>query len=289
MPHRADSLHAALVSMKHLTGDVEANLDRHFYWLEKAVGAGARFIGFPELSLTGWVEAPRQAIALSHPALEALGRWAKTNRVYVATCLVERRGRRRHNTTAFFGPGGRMGVSRKINLVRSELRHYTPGREFAVLDVAGCRMAVATCADATYYEMFHIPSLLGAEVIFAPHANTLDGYGNNAIGWRRWRMERWPRFCTDACVDVLGINSAGLFSPSRPGDAPAKFCGGGMAMDYRGEVLARAPVRTKRESMYTVELDLTALRQARSAGRDVFQQSIVYPHLFPASRGGRSR
>ena len=100
-------------------------------------------------------------------------------------------------------------------------------------------------------------------------------------------MERWPRFCSDARVDVLAVNSAGLFSPRRAGDEPEKFCGGGMAMDYRGQILARAPVRTKRESMYTVELDLKALRQARSAGAGGFQKSIIYPHLFPAA--GRSR
>ena len=150
MPRRTDGLRAALVSMKHVTGDVQANLDRHVHWLEKAAAAGARFVGFPEFSLTGWVEAPEQAIALSHSSLAALERWAKARRIYVATCIVERRGRVRHNTTVFFGPRGRVGVMRKINLVRSELRHYTPGREFTVLDVAGCRMAVATCADATF-------------------------------------------------------------------------------------------------------------------------------------------
>ena len=282
MPRRTDVLRAALVSMKHVTGDVEANLDRHLHWLEKAAAEGARFVGFPEFSLTGWVEAPEQAIALSHPSLAALERWAKARRIHVATCIVERLGRRRHNTTVFFGPRGRVGVMRKINLVRSELRHYTPGREFAVLDVAGCRMAVATCADATYYEMFHVPSLLGAEVIFAPAANSLNHYGNNPAGWRRWRMERWPRFCIDACVDVLGVTCAGLYSPARKDDEPTKFCSGGMAVDYRGQVVAQAPARTKRECMYTVELDLKALRQARSASRSVFQKSIIYPHLFPA-------
>ncbi len=266
--------------MKHVDGDVRANLERHEYWLTKAVETGAHFVGFPEFSMTGWVKDPAEALRLDSEPVRQVGRWAKRYGIYLATGLVERRGRRRHNTCVIFGPRGCVGAMRKVNPIAKELEHYTPGREFPVFNVAGCRMGVATCADASRYEMFHVLSLRGAEVIFAPHANSLGAYGNSATGWSRWRMERWPVFTRDACVAVLGVNCAGSFSPRRRGDEPTKYCGGGMVMDWTGRALARAPVRTKRECVLPVELDLSALRKARADRRnDSFQKKTFYRHL----------
>ena len=44
-----------------------------------------------------------------------------------------------------------------------------------------------------------------AEVIFAPHANSLGKYGGNPAGWVRWRLERWlsPR-TTVGCWSATG-------------------------------------------------------------------------------------
>ena len=36
------NLRAAVISMKHIEGDVDANLERHAMWLERALDAGAR-------------------------------------------------------------------------------------------------------------------------------------------------------------------------------------------------------------------------------------------------------
>jgi predicted amidohydrolase len=258
---------------------VAFNLERHAFWLERALKERARFIGFPEFSLTGWVNERAQALALDARPLSVIEGWARKHRVFIATCLVEKRGRKLHNTAVLVGPRGRLGAMRKINLIRAESAHYAPGRAFPVFAVAGCQMGVATCADATRYEMIHILSLRGAEVIFAPHANSLGAYGNHAAGWLKWRRERWPLFARDACVYIVGCNNAGRFETRQPGEEPTKYCGGGAILDFKGEVVAKAPVgKTKKECMIVADLDLDALRAARRQSKPLaeFRAAIVY-------------
>lgn len=167
---------------------------------------------------------------------------------------------------------------RKVNLIRREGQFYTPGREFPVFDCGGVRMAVATCADATRYEMIHLPSLRGAEIIFAPHANTLGKYGGNPAGWVRWRLERWPLFAKDARVAILGVNNAGLPVRRRDGESPTKYCGGAMVMDWEGRVAAKFAPKERREGLLVVDLDLAALREVRRTNfmAAEFRPAIVY-------------
>ena len=84
----------ALVSMKHIPGDVDANLERQLFWLERARAAGARFVGFPEGSLTGWGKACTRPIALGSAALRTIAAYAHRHRIFIGTCFVEKRGSR---------------------------------------------------------------------------------------------------------------------------------------------------------------------------------------------------
>jgi predicted amidohydrolase len=274
-----DSLKVALVSLKTSLGDIDANLQRHKYWLERGLGAAPTFIGFPEFGLTGWVEDPKQALALGSTPVREVERWARKHGVFIGFCLVEKREGKLYNAAEIAGPEGRVGVMRKVNLIRRESVCYEAGRHFPVFDVAGCKMGVTTCADATRYEMLNLLSLRGAEVIFAPHANSLGVYGGHAAGWLRWRKERWPLFAKDCSVYILGCNNAGLHEKSGPEEERTKYCGGAAAFDFQGRLMAKAPSgRTCRECLITAELDLAALRAARKQNNLLteFRPSIVY-------------
>ena len=275
----AKPLRVALISLKHREGDVAFNLGRHAMWVERAAEAGARFVGFPEFALTGWVKDRQAALSLKSISLIQIELWARKYRICVATCFVERRGAHLHNTCLIVGPKGRIGVMRKVNLVSGESADYTPGREFPVFEVAGCAMGVTTCADATRFEMMNLLSLRGAEVIFAPHANVLGRYGNHAAGWLKWRAERWPLFARDACVYILGCNNAGRFETREPAEAPTKYCGGAAVFDFKGNLVARDNVgKTKRECMVVADVDIGAVRKARKTSEMLreFHPSIVY-------------
>ena len=275
----AKSLKVAMVSLKNVLGDVDANLRRHRHWLERGLEANARFIGFPEFGLTGWVEDTEQSLSLNSSAVREVEGWARKHRVYLGFCFVEKCRGKLYNATVIAGPKGRVGVMRKVNLVSRESQHYAPGTEFPVLEVAGCRIGVTTCADATRYEMFNLLSLRGAEVIFAPHANSLGIYGGHADGWLKWRMERWPLFAKDCGVCIAGCNNAGLYEERVRGEEKTKYCGGAAVFDQTGSVVARASAgRTRRECLVSAEIDLASLREARSRNHMLseFRPSIVY-------------
>ncbi len=281
------SIRIALAAMKHEymnpdapaaehRGDIEANLARHRFWLERALEREAHFVGFPEFSVTGWIERPEYALPLDGPVVREIESWARRARVFLATGFVERRGGRLHNTCLIAGPRGRVGVMRKVNPIARELRRFTPGREFPVFRVAGCRMGVATCADASYFETFRLLALRGAEVIFAPHANSLGAYGNCRDGWFRWRMENWPYFTRTCCVAVAGMSCAGRRARPRAGEAVLKYCSGGLVMDWTGRPLARLRGRDKREGLLAAEIDLAGLRAARKKRERTFNAGAVY-------------
>ena len=278
----------ALVSMKtlyhdprakglKLKADIEANLERHRYWLAKALEQEPDFVGFPEFALTGWVFHPSYCLSLNSPVVREIESMARRHHIYLATGLVERRGGRLQNTCLIAGPRGRVGVMHKINLIGLGNRYYTPGREFPVFDVAGCRMGVATCADASPYAMIHILSLRGAEVIFAPHANSLGAYGNNRNGWLRWRRGNWPTVARDSRVYIAGMSGAGLFDRPRAGEEEYKYCGGGAVVDWEGKFQAKLGGQTKREGLLVADLDLAGLRAERAKGfSHSFRPDIVY-------------
>ena len=235
-----------------------------------------QFIGFPEFSLTGWITDPKQALPPGAAPLRRIGEWARRHGVFIATGFVERRGPRLHNACIIAGPKGVVGVMRKVNLISREYEDFTPGREFPVFEVAGCRMGVATCADASRFEMFHILSMRGAEVVFAPHANSLGAYGNCRSGWVRWRTGRWPWYAEDCKVAIAGMSCAGLSARPPLDEQPLKYCGGGLIVDWTGKRLAALGGKSRREGMLVADIDLAALREARGKARREFNATATY-------------
>ncbi len=281
----------SLVSFR-FCADPASNLDRHGAWLEalvKSAGTPPDLVLFPEFSLTGWAYDPGAALDLDSPLAARAVDLASEFATAVGFGLVERRGGVRYNSFVVAGPDGVAGVMRKINLTPAELPHFSPGRELPVIEVAagrvaGVRMGIAICADATRFEMIHLLSLRGAEVILAPHANSLASYGGNRDGWIRWRRERWPLFARDCAVTIAGVSCAGRPDPEMPtvedaGDERAqRYCGGAMIVDSDGTAGTVLDGAGNEEAAVTGTVDVTALRQARRTHRllNSFQAAIVY-------------
>ena len=281
----------SLVSFR-FGADTAINLNRHGAWLERlARSADTKpdLVLFPEFSLTGWTYDPDAALDLDSPLVGRAVGLASEFATAVGFGLVERRGGVRCNSFVIAAPDGIAGVMRKINLTRAELPHFSPGPELPVIEVsagrlAGLRLGVAICADATRFEITHLLSLRGAELILAPHANSLASYGGNRDGWLRWRRERWPLFARDCAVTIAGVSCAGRPAPGLPpvddaGDERAqRFCGGAMIVDSDGTAGTVLEGAGNEEGAVTGTIDMDALRQARRTHPllNSFQAAIVY-------------
>jgi len=272
-------LRVTAVSSKNLKGQIEKNLFNHRRWIERAVDAGAQFVGFPECSLTGYDLRPELAIGLDSEPVRRLGHLARKHHIWVAAGLIEKKDSKRYNTQVLFGPGGFVGAARKVNLAGSEPEFFSRGGDLPVFDIGICKVGIAICADATYYEVPRILALKGAEMIFMPHAGYLK---NTPHSWLSWRKARWPFFASDIRAFFVGCNNAGLFEKPEPNEENYRFASGALILDDCGRVVAESKIRINREVMVTADLDFDCLRKERSSSSvyKEFQANLFYGSIL---------
>ncbi|HEY0120482.1 MAG TPA: nitrilase-related carbon-nitrogen hydrolase [Rhizobium sp.] len=167
------------------------SVDRLIHLLERAAGASADLVVFPEMALTTFF--PRWALddereiaafyeeSMPGPKTTALFEAARKLKIGFAlgySELAEEGGRmRRFNTMGLFGSDGEpIGKYRKIHLPGSEVpeegttvhlerRYFEPGNlGFPVFNYRGARIGLALCNDRRWPETYRMLCLNGAEV-----------------------------------------------------------------------------------------------------------------------------
>lgn len=151
------SVRIAVVQQTSVPGDVEANVAAHASLIGEAAEQGARVVVFGELSLTGYeldlVERdPDLTLAPDDGRLEPLVdacRGADT--VAVVGAPVSHDGARLLAAIVVDADGVR-DVYGKRHVHGSESHVFAPGDRDVVLEVGGCRLALAVCADSRHPE-----------------------------------------------------------------------------------------------------------------------------------------
>jgi predicted amidohydrolase len=272
-------LRMALVSLKCLTSDtpdpaanrknIEANLERHRAYIDRATAQGAEFVGFPELSINGYHFSPCMTwLSLDGPEVKAVAAKAVEKKAYVSVGLAEKDADgRKWNTQIVIGPDGKIvGRHHKIWLT-AEGGHVERGTSHEVFDVKGVKMGIVTCADGSDFLNLKAVADAGAKIIYGPHANTT---GSTLEGWYRFRA-RWggtwdgktvaaktsndgPEaqvpsggWAAHLKVHAALHNHAGLFEPAVPGDAPNRFAAGAWFIGPDGRTLAQQAPSAKKE------------------------------------------
>lgn len=231
--------------------NVQANLERHFYFIDKLAAEGVEFIGFPELSLNGYQFSKTMVwLKLDGPEVAALKKKAIEKRVYLAVGLAEEDADgKRWNTHIVIDPQGRIiGLHRKIWLTAE--RGYTQvGVDHAVFDVKGLKMGIAICADGTDRKNLEALVKNGAQVIYGPHANTT---GSTIAGWYRFRSA-WggpTGWIAELKVYAALHNHAAHYNPDYDPPATkapaANWASGARFIGPDGRTLAQMPTSTQR-------------------------------------------
>lgn len=275
-PAPPDRLVVALVSMKSLYTDgpdtaaskanLETNLKRHLEFVDRAAAQGAGFVGFPEMSVSGYrFGANVTWLGLDGPEVRALAQKAAEKKVYIGAGIAERDAAgKRWNTQVVVGPsGGIVGWHHKIWLTK-EKGVVEPGADHNVFEVGGVKMGIVTCADGSDYGNLQALVGGGARILYGPHANTTGG---TTAGWYRFRAKwggPWDGGMAPAKTSNDGpeapmpsggwiarlkvhaalVNQAGLygtdFNPPSA-DANAGWAGGAWFIGPDGRTLAQAP------------------------------------------------
>jgi predicted amidohydrolase len=220
---KAGHLKMALVNIKCLPSDsadvptnkanIQANLKRHFYFIDRLAAEGAEFVGFPELSVNGYHFSSNMTwLSLDGPEVKALVKKAIEKGIYISVGIgVEDADGKRWNVQIVIDPQGRIiGLHRKIFLTK-EKGYTDAGKEHQVFEVKGLKMGIAICADGSDRKNLQALVDNGAQIIYGPHANSTGG---TTAGWYKFRAA-WagPKgWIAELKVYAALHNHAGLYN-----------------------------------------------------------------------------
>ena len=166
----------AAAQFENRDNDKAYNLARVRELTGRAVERGAQIVSFHEGCIPGysWLQPlNREELAAVAepvpvgPSVQALIDIAREFDTVVMAGLMELAAEQIHNTYVAVSGEGLLARHRKLHTFVNP--HLTPGDEFTVIDLLGCRVGFLTCYDNNLVENVRITAMMGAEVILMPH------------------------------------------------------------------------------------------------------------------------
>jgi|GEM_PF-2637236 len=278
--HNPGHLKMGLVNIKALYSDspdpeankanIQSNLDRHAYFIDKLSADGVEFIGFPECSINGYRWSGNMTwLSLDGPELAQLKKKAIEKGVYVAAGMAEQDAAGKKREVHFvIGPDGKLVGKQYKNWLTKEKGFIESATEHDVFEVKGTKMGIVICADGTDFNNLKTLAGRGAKIIYGAHANTTGG---TIAGWYNFR-KAWGGTWDGTSVelkrdDAIGQNPSGgwistlkvhaalhnhaaLYNPDfnplvpAESDTNTRWASGAWFIGPDGETLAQMPAST---------------------------------------------
>lgn len=231
----------------------------------------ADLIVLPEMWPVGFFRFDDYAAAaepLHGPTLQTFAEVAREKACHLLTGSFVERGEdgRLHNTCVLLGPTGEpLLVYRKTHLFGYRSREpeiLTPGTDLPVAETPLGRIAVSTCYDLRFPEVFRSFVDQGADMVLVPAA------------WPLSRVEHWRLLLRARAVEnqltVVGCNMAGV-------DGNATYGGGSAIIAADGTVLAEADAEG---AVVSAEMDPSYTQHLR-AEFPVLSDRVMTPGHMP--------
>jgi len=238
----------ALAQINTTVGDFAGNVDRIARFAREGANRGADLVVFSELAITGYP--PRDLVEESHfverseREVERLAGLVPEVRILVGYVRHSKasQGKPVADSAALLYGGRRVLTYDKTLLafydVFDESRYFEPGQARASFEIQGSQLAVTICEDIWNDKGFWGKQLYvhdpiedavhaGADVILNIASSPFD---NEKIGLRQRMIQAIAR---ERRLPVVYVNQVG-------GNDQLVFDGSSMAVDARGEVVARA-------------------------------------------------
>lgn len=258
-----DDLRIATAQFEHRSNDKSYNLSVIEKLTARAEERGARVVSFHELSISGYTFmkdlSKEEALAVAEKvpdgeSVQRLIELAGHYNVAILAGLVEREGDSFFNTYVCVDRNGLIAKFRKLHPFIHP--HMSPGNEYVTFDLYGWRCGILICYDNNVIENVRATTLLGADILFAPHVTGCTpspmpgrGFVDPAL-WknrdrdpvalrlefdgpkgRRWLLRWLPARAYDNGIYLVYSNPIGM-------DADQLKPGGSLIFDPFGEILA---------------------------------------------------
>jgi len=177
---------ALLTALTCPKGELAANTRRHIELLEEGAARGARVVAFPEMSLTGSVDAvhwPGHAIGLDHEAVAEIA--DSTAQVGVAALFgIAEAVDGRVCITQVLADDGRVVAHYQKRTLGEDEESYSAGSRPAGFTLGTTPIGVAICAEGRVDAPFDDAAAAGARVVFFCSAPGLYGRRLDRAGWQ---------------------------------------------------------------------------------------------------------
>jgi predicted amidohydrolase len=257
------NLKIATAQFENKSGDKEYNLAVIERLTAKAKEKGAEVVSFHELGITGYTFlrdlSYDQLLDLaeevpSGPSTQKLIELSRKYDIAILAGLVEREEGRCYNTYVCVDRHGFVARHRKLHPFINP--HLQPGEGYTVFSLRGWTCGILICYDNNVIENVRATTLLGADLLFAPHVtmctpSTMPGRGfvdhqlwenreQDPVALRlefdgpkgmRWLMRWLPARAFDNGIYIAFSNPIGM-------DADQLKNGNPLLLDPYGEVIA---------------------------------------------------
>ena len=167
-------------------GDADANLAVHLELLADGRRSGCDLVLFPEMSLTGSVDArrhPEHAVALDDRVVGRLVDGTRRTQVGAVFGIAERWDDEWWISQVYACAGEVLGVQRKRHLGEGE-DGFAAATDTTGFELGAARFASIICAESTVDRTWDASAATGASLLLMSSAPGLDGRRTDEVGWR---------------------------------------------------------------------------------------------------------
>ncbi len=257
-------LRIGLIQMRCEKGAIDENLEFISHCLAEAKERQLDFVGFPEMSITGYADPnlyPQAVIRLDGPEVQRFLELTRGNPATVMAGLIEEntgqagRAARKPFITQIAAQDGRLvGFYRKITIQDEEVEWFSPGDAVRVFQRGDVIFGISICADISNEQVFAESARQGARILFELAAPGL--YGEQAT--RDWRsgFEWWRGECREKLARYAQMYAVWIAVATQAGrTVDEDFPGGGFVFSPDGQCLFETPDGSPGEVYLEIDLD----------------------------------
>jgi len=170
----------------HWGRKLEGNLERTLHHIGEASRLGSRVVLFPEANLTGYYFPYATELcpeAVGNALLETC-RTAAERRIWTIVGTLRKTPDRFLNVAHVIDPQGRIVHEyAKVHLAGiDEKKHCRGGDKLSLFAIDGIPSTLVICRDGRHPELYRIPAMAGAQVLFHPSCSSDEV---EAVWWKR--------------------------------------------------------------------------------------------------------
>jgi len=246
----AETLQVSCVQM-HWAKSLAFNLERTRHYIREAAKDGSRVVLFPEASLTSYYfpyvvtldpGSVSAALRETRTAAKEHGLWV------IAGSLRKTRDRFLNLAHVIDARGEIVHEYAKVNLAgRDEQAHCRGGEKLSLFEVDAVRCTLVICRDGRHPELYRIPAMAGARVLFHPSCSSDE---IEAVCWKRTSGRAQQPVGPNSKIFHCVANTVGQSPDGKQTSSGASFI-----RDPNGIPLAEAGFY--QEEMITAVLDIS--------------------------------